>query len=151
MCVVDRCHDADVAGSENNFTNFYKLLGLTERGNHYAMDIAFQIHPLYENAAAPSEDIENSLGLSATVEPTFFLELIRRSEIPTGLFERLVVQTSRGSVDNLRMKREELRRRIQSFSKVRDERLIPLRDKAISLIEHEIAKYSTLPDDAWRR
>jgi hypothetical protein len=149
MCVVVRCHDADVAGSEDNFTNFYKLLGLSEGGNHYAMEIAFQIRPLYENAAAPSEDIENSLGLSATQEPTFFLELIRKYDIPTGLLERLVLQTSRGSVDSLRMHREEWRRRIQSFSKVRDPRLLPLRDKAISLIQREIAKYSTLSDDAW--
>src|SRR5713226_9564867 len=62
-CVVAKCHDAEVAGSENSFVNLYKLLGLAERGNHYAAEIAFQMRPLYENAAAPSEDIERSLGL----------------------------------------------------------------------------------------
>jgi len=53
MCVVTKCHDTDVAGSEDNFSNLYRLLELTEHGNHYAMELAFQIRPLYENAAAP--------------------------------------------------------------------------------------------------
>jgi hypothetical protein len=148
-CVVIKCHDAEVAGTEDNFVNFYKLLELAERGNHYAMEIAFQIRSLYDNAATPSEDIERSLGLSATLEPTFFLELIRKYNIPTGLLERLVLQTSIESIDSLRVHREEWRRRVQSFSKVNDPRLSHLRDEAISLIQHEIDKYSALPDDAW--
>jgi len=148
MCVATKCHDADVAGSEDNFSNLYKLLELAEHGNHYAMEIAFQIRPLYENAAAPSEDIENSLGLSATREPTFFLELVGKNDIPMGILERLALQTSSGSIDNSRAQRDELKRRIQSLLKVRDPRLLQLRDKTISFIQHGIDKYFALPDDA---
>jgi hypothetical protein len=94
-CVSTKCHDAGVAGNENNFANFYALLKLVERGDHYAMEIAFQIRPLYENVAAPGEDLQRSLGLSATQEPEFFLELLRKYNIPTGLLEDLVLQTSK--------------------------------------------------------
>jgi|SRR5882672_5786103 len=148
-CVVTKCHDAEVSGTQDNFVSLYKLLDLADRGNHYGMEIAFLIRPLYENAAAPSEDIERSLGLSATVEPTFFLGLTRKYNIPTGQLERLVLQTSIESIDSLRVHREEWKRRIQSFSKVDDPRLSLVRDEAISLIQHEIDKYSALPDDAW--
>jgi hypothetical protein len=149
MCVVTKCHDAGVAGSEDNFANFDALLDLAERGNHYAMEIAFQIRPLYENAAAPGEDLERSLGLSATLQPMFFLELTQKYNIPTGLLERLVLQTSIESIDSLRVHREEWKRRIQSFSNVNDPRLLQLRDKAISLIQREIDKWASYPDDAW--
>jgi hypothetical protein len=148
-CVVTSWHDAEVAGAADNFVNLYKLLHLVEHGNYYAMEIAVQIRPLYKNAAAPSEDIENSLGLSATMEPTFFLELMRKYDIPTGLLERLVLQTSIGSIDSLGAHREEWRRRIKSLSKVRDPHLLRLRDNAISFIQHEVDKYSGLPNDAW--
>lgn len=149
MCVSTQCHDSAVAGREDNFANFNKLLELAEHGNHYAMEIALQVRPLYKYAAAPGEDLDRSLGLSATVEPTFFLEVMQKYNIPTGLLERLVLQTSIESIDSLRMHREEWKRRIQSFSKVNEPRLLQLRDQAISLIQGEIDKYSTLPDDAW--
>jgi len=147
-CVVTKCHDPDVAGTQDDFTNFVALLMLVERGNHYAMELGFQIRPLYENDAADGEDLERSLGLSATLEPTFFLELVRKYDFPTGTLERLVCQTSIESIDRLGMQREELKRRIQSFSKVNDPRLLQLRNQAISLIQHEIDEYSTLPDNA---
>jgi hypothetical protein len=149
MCVFTKCRDAAVAGSKDNFANFYKLLELSEHGNHYAMEIALQIRPLYAYSAAPGEDLNRSLGLSATVEPTFFLELMQKYNVPTGLLELLVVQTSIESIDSLRVHRAEWKRRIQSFSKVNEPRLLQLRDQAISLIQREIDKYSTLPDDAW--
>jgi len=113
------------------------------------MEIAFQIRPLYANAAAPMEDLEYSLGLSSTLEPAFFLDLVRKYDVPTGLLERLVLQTSIASIDSLRVHREEWKRRVQSFSKVNDPHLIPLRDRAISLIQHEIDKWASYPDDAW--
>jgi hypothetical protein len=147
-CAATKCHDAAVSGSEDNFANLYKLLGLTEHGNHYAMEIAFQMRPLYENAAAPSEDINNSLGLSATRESRFFLELIRKYDIPAETLETLAVQTSRESIDNIRAQRNELRSRIESLLKVTDPGLLQLRDKTISLIQLWLDKYSTLPDDA---
>jgi hypothetical protein len=146
MCVATKCQEAGAAGREDNFRDFDALLDLVERGNHYAMEIGFQIRPLYENAAAPGEYLDRSQGLSATLEPTFFLELIRKYNIPTGVLETLVVQTSTGSIDNLREQREELKRRIQSFSKVNDPRLLQIRDKAISLIQHEIDEDSAIPD-----
>jgi len=148
MCVSTKCHEAGVAGTEDNFANFYKLLELAEYGNHYAMEIAFQIRPLYENAAVPSEDINNSLGLSTTRESRFFLELIRKYDIPVETLETLAVQTSRESIDNIRAQRNELRSRIESLLKVTDPGLLQLRDKTISLIQHWLDKYSTLPDDA---
>jgi hypothetical protein len=149
MCVVNRCHDADVAGRENNFAHLFRLLNLAESGNHYGMETAFQIRPLYENATTPSEDIERSLGLSSTQEPTFFLELIQHYDVPTEMLQRLVVQTSIGSIERLGVKREEWRSRIQSLSKVRDKRLLQLRDTAISFIQHAIDSHSALPDDAF--
>jgi hypothetical protein len=149
ICVVNRCHDADVAGRENNFANLFRLLALAESGNHYGMETAFQIRPLYKNEAAPSEDIDRSLGLSSTQEPTFFLELIQQYDIPTEMLRRLVVQTSIGSIDRLGIKREEWRSRIQSLSKVKDKRLLELRDKAVSFIQHEIDSLSAFPDDAF--
>jgi hypothetical protein len=149
MCVSTKCHDDGVTGTEDNFANFYKLLKLVEHGNHYAMEIAFQIRPLYQNAAAPSEDLESSLGLSATSEPRYFLELIQKYKIPASLLERLVLQTSADSIDSLRVHREEWRHRIQALSKVNDPRLLQLRDEAISLIQREIDKWASYPDDAW--
>ena len=149
MCVSTECHDAAVAGSENDDANLYKLLELAERGNHYAMEIALQIRPFYKNAAAPGEDLDQSLGLSASVEPTFFLELMQKYKIPTGLLERLVLQTSTESIDSLRLHRKEWKRRIQALSKVNEPRLLQLRDQAISFIQREIDKWASYPDDAW--
>jgi hypothetical protein len=147
-CVVAKCHDADVAGSEDNFANLYKLLKLVEHGNHPAMEIAFLLRPLYENAAAPSEAIDRSLGLSATREPEFFLEMIRKNDIPIGILERLAVQTSTESIDNMKAKRDELIHRMQSLLNVKEPRLVQLRDKTISFIQQEIDKYFAHPDDA---
>jgi hypothetical protein len=147
-CAATKCHDDAVAGSANDFANLYKLLKLVEGGDHYAMEIAFQIRPLYENAAAPSEDIQNSIGLSATLEPAFFLELIQKYRIPNDLLKTLVVQTSRDAIDSIHAHREEWRGCIHSLSKISDTRLLTLRDKAISLIQDEIDHYSALPDDA---
>ena len=146
-CVVTKCHDADIAGSGDNFANLYKLLDLAETGNHYAMEIAFQIRPLYAKAASPSEAIYRSLGFSATREPTFFLELIRKYHVSTGVLENFVLQTSVESVDNLRAQREEWTRRVQALSRVREQRLLQLRDKAISLIQHQINESFTYPDN----
>jgi hypothetical protein len=148
ICIVNRCHDSDVAGRDNNFANLLSLLGLTEGGNHYGMELAFQIRPLYDNVAAPSEDIDRSLGLSSTQDPTFFLELMHQYDVPTEVLHWLVVQTSIGSIDRMGVKREEWRSRIQSLSKVKDKRLLELRDQAISFIQHEIDSNSSLPDDA---
>jgi hypothetical protein len=106
-CVVTKCDDADIAGSGDNLANLYKLLDLAETGNHYAMEIAFQIRPLYARAASPSEAINRSLGFSATLEPRFFLELVRKYRISTGALEYFVLQTSVESVDNERAQREE--------------------------------------------
>jgi hypothetical protein len=147
ICIVKRCHDSDVAGSDNNFANLLSLLGLAEGGNHYGMELAFQIRPLYDNAAAPSENIDRSLGLSSTQDPTFFLELMHQYDVPAEILHWLVVQTSIGSIDRLNVKREEWRSRIQSLSKVKDKRLLQLRDTAISFIQHEIDSSSGLPDD----
>jgi hypothetical protein len=147
ICIVKRCHDSDVAGSDNHFANLLSLLGLAEGGNHYGMELAFQIRPLYDNAAAPSEDIDRSLGLSSTQDPTFFLELMHQYDVPTEILHWLVVQTSIGSIDRLGVKREEWRNRIQSLSKVKDKRLLQLRDQAISFIQHEIDSNSAVPDD----
>jgi hypothetical protein len=147
ICIANRCHDADVAGRDNNFANLLSLLGLAEGGNHYGMELAFQIRPLYDNVAAPSEDIDRSLGLSSTQDPTFFLELMHQYDVPTEIFHWFVVQTSIGSIDRLSVKREEWRSRIQSLSKVKDKRLLQLRDQAISFIQHEIDGNSALPDD----
>ncbi len=147
-CVATKCQDAGVSGLEDDFANFSALLNLVERGNHYAMELAFQSRPLYENAGEPSEDLEQSLGLSATLEPTFFLELVQKYDFPVGAFEGLVCQTSPESIDRDDIRREELKRRIQSFSKVKDPRLSQLRDQAISLIQHQIDEYFTPPDDA---
>src|ERR1700722_17032148 len=36
-CVITKCYADDIRGSEDNFANLYKLLKLTEGGNHYAM------------------------------------------------------------------------------------------------------------------
>src|SRR5216683_4411107 len=119
-CVVAKCRDADVVGSEDNFANLYKLLKLVKLGNHPAMEIAFLIRPLYENAAAPSEDIDQSLGLSATREPEFFLEMIRKNDFPMGILERLAVQTSSESIDNMKAQRDELNQRMQSLLKVKE-------------------------------
>jgi hypothetical protein len=147
ICIVKRCHDSDVAGRDNNFANLLSLLGLAEGGNHYGMELAFQIRPLYDNAAAPSENIDRSLGLSCTQDPTFFLELMRQYDVPTEILHWFVVQTSIGSIDRLGAKREEWRSRIQSLSRVKDKRLLQLRDQAISFIQHEIDGNSALPDD----
>jgi hypothetical protein len=147
-CAATKCHDDEVAGSANDFANLYKLLKLVEGGNHYAMEVAFQIRPLYENAAAPSEDIQNSIGLSVNLEPAFFLELIQKYRTPNDLLKTLVVQTSRHAIDSIHAHREEWSGRIQSLSKVSDTRLLTLRDKAISLLQDEIDHYSALPDDA---
>ena len=144
-CVAAKCQDTGVAGGEDNFTDFYAMLDLVERGNHYAMEIAFEIRPLYGNSTAPSEDLDRSLGLSSTMEPTLFLELFQKYNVP---LELLVSQTSTGSIDNIRAQREELKRRIQSFSRVNDPRLLQLRDKAISMIQHQIDEISLLLDDA---
>jgi hypothetical protein len=148
ICIVNRCHDSDVAGRDNNFANLLSLLGLAEGGNHYGMELAFQIRPLYDNAAAPSEDIDRSLGLSSTQDPTFFLELMHQYDVPTEILHWFVVQTSISSMNRLSLKREEWRSRIQSLSKVKDKRLLQLRDQAISFIQHEIDSDSALPDDA---
>jgi hypothetical protein len=148
ICIVNRCHDSDVAGRDNNFANLFSLLGLAEGGNHYGMELAFQIRPLYDNVAAPSEDIDRSLGLSCTQDPTFFLELMHQYDVPTEILHWLVVQTSIGSIDRLGVKREEWRSRIQSLSKVKDKRLLQLRDQAISFLQHEIDSNSALPDGA---
>jgi hypothetical protein len=148
-CVITNCRSNDVAGSDNNFASLYKLLKLTESGNHYAMEMTFEIRPLYQHNAAESEAINNSVGLSATLETTFFLELIQRYRITNDVFENFVLQTSPASIDSLPAHREEWKRRIQSLSKVNDPRLLPLRDKAISFIQTEIDKYSKLPDDAF--
>jgi len=150
-CVASKCSDDAVAGMENNFADFAKLLSLAERGNHLAMDLAFQIRPLYKNAAEPSEDLDNSLGLSATRQPTFFLRLIRKYHVLPDEFQDMVVQTSLKSVDNLRAQREELRNRIESFSTVKDPTLLPLRQQAISYVKNYIQQYSNLPDDAGGR
>jgi hypothetical protein len=147
-CVAGRCRDSDVAGSEDNFANLAGLLGLVKHGSHYGMEIAFEIRPLYENAASESEAIENSLGLSATVEPQFFLELIRKYKVPAAVFERLVDQTSVESIDRLLVQRDELRSRIRALSTVRDPGLSQLRDQAISLTQQFLDEYSDLPDDA---
>jgi hypothetical protein len=147
ICIVNRCHDSDVAGRDNNFANLFSLLGLAEGGNHYGMELAFQIRPLYDNVAAPSEDIDRSLGLSSTQDPTFFLELMHQYDVPTEILHWLVVQTSIGSIDRMGVKREEWRSRIQSLSKVKDKRLLELRDQAISFVQHEIDSNAALPDD----
>lgn len=150
-CVASKCSDDAVAGKENNFADFIKLLSLAEKGNHLAMDLAFQIRPLYKNAAAPSEDMDNSLGLAATREPTFFLRLIRKYHVSPYEFQDMVVQTSRESIDDLRAQREEWRDRIRSFSKVKDPTLLPLRQQAISYTKDYIKQYFYLPDDAGGR
>jgi hypothetical protein len=148
ICIVKRCHDSDVAGRDNNFANLLSLLGLAEGGNNYGMELAFQIRPLYDNVAAPSEDIDRSLGLSSTQDPTFFLELMQQYDVPTEILHWFVVQTSIGSMDKLSVKREEWRSRIHSLSKVKDKRLLQLRDQAISYVHHEIDSNSALPDNA---
>ena len=148
ICIVNRCHDADVAGRDNNFADLLSLLGLAEGGNHYGMELAFQIRPLYDNATAPSENIDRSLGLSSTQDPTFFLELMHQYDVPTEILHWFVVQTSIGSIDRLGVKREEWRNRIQSLLKVKDKRLLQLRDQDISFVQHEIDSNSELPDDA---
>jgi hypothetical protein len=145
-CVQTKCRDADVAGSEDNFANLYKVLALTERGNRYAMEVAFLIRPIYENHAAEGEDIDKSLGLSATVEPTRFLELLQKFKITDELLNRYVSQTSWESVDNTPAQISELKRRRQAFLAVRDTHLLPLRDKAISVVERDIAQLSPLTD-----
>jgi len=147
-CVVAKCRDGAVLGSEYNFAPFYQLLRLARGGNHFAMDIAFQMRPLYKNVIAPSEDLEKSLGSSSTFEPKFFLQLTRKYNLSPGILERLITQTSTESIDDSPAQREELRRRIQSLSKVNDPTLLPLRDKAISFIQREIDQYSSRPDNA---
>jgi hypothetical protein len=147
-CLVTKCHDDYIAGSADNFVSLYKLLELVERGNHFAMEITFQIRPLYENAAAPSEDIGRSIGLSASLEPTYFLELVQKYMLSDGELEYLAAQTSTESIDSLGQHRAEWKRRVQSLSRVSDTRLLPLRDKAISFVQREIDKNSSLPDDA---
>jgi hypothetical protein len=147
-CVITKCHADDVAGSKDNFASLHKLLKLTQGGNHYAMEITFEIRPLYVNAAAPSEYIDKSVGMSATLEPEFFLELIQKFHIQNEMLEQFVVQTSDAAIDSLPEHRKEWKSRILSLSKVNDPRLLPLRNKAISLIQSEIDKYSKLPDDA---
>jgi hypothetical protein len=147
-CLVTKCHDDIIAGSADNFASLYKLLDLVERGDHLAMEIAFQIRALYENAAAPSEDIDRSIGLSASLEPTFFLELVQKYSLSDKALEYDAVQTSTESIDSLGQHRSEWKRRIQSLSRVSDPHLLPLRDKAISIVQREIDENSSLPDDA---
>ena len=150
ICIVKRCHDSDAAGRDNNFANLLILLGLAEGGNHYGMELAFQIRPLYDNAAAPSENIDRSLGLSSTQDPTFFLELMCQYDVPTEILHWFAVQTSIGSIDRL-ANASNGESRIQSLSKVKDKRLLQLRDQAISFIQHEIDGNSALLDDPSRK
>jgi hypothetical protein len=148
-CVAAKCQNEDVAGRSDDFSNLYKLLELVERGNHFAMEVAFQIRPLYEKAAAPSEDIGRSIGLSASLEPAFFLELVQKYRLSDQALDYLVAQTSLESIDSLGQHRAEWKRRIQSLSRVVDPRLLPLRDKAILVVQKQIDELSSLPDDAW--
>jgi hypothetical protein len=148
LCAATKCQEKDVAGSSDNCSSLYKLLELVEHGNRFAIEIAFQIRPLYEDAAAPSEDIDRSIGLSASLEPALFLELVQEYRLSDKALEYLVVQTSVESIDSLGEHRAEWKRRIQSLSKVVDPRLLPLRARAISFVQQEIDETSTLPDDA---
>ena len=137
-CVASKCKDDSIAGMQDNFADFYRLLRLVEQGNHLGMELAFQIRPVFENVIAPSEDLDNSLGLSATREPEWFLQLARKYNVSSSDFAFLVAQTSRESIDNLLARRRELERRIQSFSQVRNPSLLPIRQQAISAIEVQI-------------
>jgi hypothetical protein len=141
-------HDDSVAGREENLSDFYRLPSLAEKGNHFAMELAFQIRPLYQNAAAPSEDLDNSVGLAAAPEPTFFLRCIRKYNVSAQEFETMVVQTWPESIDHLRAQREELERRIESFSKLTDPGLFPLRQQAVSFIKQQIRQYLAPPGGA---
>ena len=146
-CVAMKCSDEALAGEKDNFADFYRLLSLAERGNPFAMELGFQIRPLYKNIVAPSEDLDNSLGLSSTREPTFFLRLVRKYKVSTFELQYLVVQTSQAAIDHPGRRRKELRRRIRSFSKVADPSLVPLRQKAISIIEQDIKQFWSSPGD----
>lgn len=146
-CVDAKCNDENVAGSSDDWSNLYKLLDLVQRGNHFAMELAFQIRPLYKNAAAPGEDLAQGIGLSASLEPAFFLELVQKYNVRDEVLRTLIVQTSTESIDSLGQHRAEWRRRVESLSRVSDPRLLPLREKAISFVQREIDKASALPDD----
>ena len=113
------------------------------------MEIAFLIRPIYKNNAAEGEAIDNSLGISATIDPTRFLELVNKYKISDNILEFLVLQTSIDSIDSLKIHRKEWNLRIQALSSVKEPLLFPLRDKSISFVQAELKRHTDLPDDAW--
>ena len=143
-CIIKKCQ-SNILPDEDTF---YNLLKLVKNGNRYALDVAFQIHPFYQDNASSSEDLDRSMGMSITLNPRFFLEEAKKYSFSDKELSYIAPTTSESAIDNLEMMRREQQQRIRALYKVKERNLLELRNRLIAMIQSEIDEYSKLPNNA---
>lgn len=120
-----------------NIEIYNRYLTLVKSGNRYALELAFQIHKIIEPGGT-SEDLSVAIGKTIHLMPEYFLSLLDKYEFTKESIEMVLLMYGDEYVDNIDKSIEETKTRILSFSKVKNEKLVSLKQTCISILtEHE--------------
>ena len=129
-----------------NIEIYNQYLMLVKSGNLYALELAFQIHKIIA-LGGTSEDLCVAIGKTIHLMPEYFLTLLDKYNIKKEYIEKILLMYGDEYVDNIDKNIEETKARILSFSKVKNERLVSLKQTCISILtEHERWLFETQKD-----
>lgn len=117
-----------------------KFLVLVRKMNPYAVELAFQLYPLTDGAAA--EDLFRSIGTIIKVKPEFFLSMLKQYEIKDEniIKHMILMYPLEEVVDNLQRRIEETEERITAFKKVEKEEFSELREQCIDILSSYLTR-----------
>jgi hypothetical protein len=109
-----------------------KLVGLVEKGQLQAIDLAFLCHRFLDGGDL--EDVSRSLGKVADAQPRVFLEEVKKHRLPLPMLRGIVEMMPESVIDDEAADRAAVKARIRSLSTVTDPNLIDVRDEALAVL-----------------
>jgi|ERR1700738_4827634 len=131
---LDSCHstscEPEVAPDSDSVV---KLVGLVEKGQQQAIDLAFLCHRFLDGGDL--EDVSRSLGKVADAHPRLFLEAVKKHGMPLPELRGIVEMMPESVIDDEAADRAAVRKRIRSLSTVKDRGLSEVRDAALAVLK----------------
>lgn len=131
----ERVCDLDITPDSKSVN---RLRILIDKGNIKAIRIGFSIVPLLDGGDL--EDVERDLGMIADYNPQLFLEMVNKNHYPDDLINDAVNMLPEYVIDTEKARIKALQFRIHSLAKVKNPKLINVRNKAISFLHDSLSE-----------
>lgn len=109
-----------------------ELIRLVDARNPMAIDVGFSV--LLSLNGGDLEDVLRSLGRIVEVDPIRFLTLAEKKKLSAFLLRKVLLMLPLDTVDDMEARASILHRRMVSLESVHQAELLPIRDKALHIL-----------------